>query len=265
MTQKLSIIVLSVAALFLFSCKKDTCPMGQKRVSGKCRCTTDSNCPKGEICRDGQCVKEVKSACPAVPCKDGKVCDNGLCRDCASDAECGKGRHCWQGSCRADGNECDPDRDCPLGQKCSHGYCVPDASPGTCVGEECNITPPCKLQNLFFEYKSARLTKPGREALKHGVECMKKAHEVGLKRVHLIGLADPRGPETYNDDLSSQRLKTVQDDIALLAPNLVGKYNFTSEPLGESCAQGTDEASWSRDRRVHFMFYKKVGQVCPEE
>ena len=94
---------------------------------------------------------------------------------------------------------------------------------------------------------------------------MKKAHEVGLKRVHLIGLADPRGPETYNDDLSSQRLKTVQDEIALMAPSLVGKYNFTNEPLGESCAKGTDEDSWSQDRRVHFMFYKKVGQVCPEE
>jgi len=264
MQKTIIVAILSIVGLFMFSCKKDTCPLGQKNVSGKCMCKTDSNCPKGEICRDGQCIKEVKSACPAVPCKDGKVCDNGLCRDCTENAECGTGKHCWQGSCRSDGNQCDPDRDCPLGQKCDHGYCVADASPGTCVGDECKITPPCELEDLYFEYKSANLSKVGRDALKKSVECMKKGSEAGLSRVHLIGMADPRGPETYNDDLSSQRLKSVQDEIALLAPGLVGKYRFTTEPLGESCATGKDEGTWAKDRRVHFMFYKKVGQVCPE-
>ena len=250
--------------IFNFSCKKDTCPFGQQRVSGQCRCKTDSNCPKGEVCINGQCSKEQKSGCPAVPCKEGKICDNGLCRDCSDDAECGANRHCWEGSCRANGTECDPDKDCPVGQKCQNGYCVADAGPGTCVGEECNIKPPCALENLYFEYKGANLTKAGREALKKNVECMKKAHEIGLSRVHMMGLADPRGPETYNDDLSSQRLKSVKDEISLMAPGLVGKYRFTKEPLGESCAQGTDEKSWSQDRRVHFMFYKRVGQVCPD-
>lgn len=252
--------------LFIFSgCKKDACPMGQQRVAGKCQCQTDSNCPKGEVCRDGQCVKEVRTACPAVPCKDGKVCDNGLCRDCREDAECGAGKHCWQGSCRLDGNECDPDRDCPVGKKCQHGYCVADASPGTCVGEECSITPPCKLENIYFEYKSAKLSKESRDILKRNVECMKKAFAAGLSRIHFMGMADPRGPETYNDDLSSQRLKGVQNELSLIDPELVAKFRFTWEPLGETCAQGSNEDTWARDRRVHVMFYKKIGQVCPEE
>ncbi len=255
--------IVSVPLLFHVSCKKDTCPLGQHRVEGQCMCKTDSNCPEGESCVNGQCVKKQVSRCPAVPCKDGKVCDNGNCRDCRNHEECGTNRHCWQGSCRANGTECDPDRDCPIGQKCEHGYCVPDAGPGTCVGEECNITPPCALEKVFFEYKEAKLTKEGRSALHRNIECMKKGYEAGLRRVHMMGMADPRGPETYNDDLSSQRLQTVKDEIAVRAPALKGKFNFTSEPLGETCAEGTDEKTWARDRRVHWMFYKKPGQVCP--
>ena len=94
---------------------------------------------------------------------------------------------------------------------------------------------------------------------------MRKALEAGVTHVHVVGMADPRGPTTYNDDLSSLRIKSVVDRLTLLDPSLVSRMKITTEPLGETCATGTDGQGWNRDRRVQFMWYKKPGQVCPDE
>ncbi len=249
--------------LFWGACEKKSCPLGQKYVDNQCKCRVNSNCPTGQVCRKGKCLKEVKrSTCPHVPCAKGRVCRDGVCGPCKEDGECKKGKFCDKGRCKPLGKECSPDRDCPLGQKCVHGYCVKDTGPvPLCKGERC--TPPCVLKPLFFHYKGSRLTPKMTAILKENLICLRKAVKGGRKTIHLAGMADPRGPSTYNDDLSALRLKAVVDELTMLDPSLVNRLEITREPLGETCATGNDEASWRKDRKVVFVWFKKDGQVCP--
>ncbi|MBU1382251.1 hypothetical protein KKD49_15565 [Myxococcota bacterium] len=241
--------------------KKKTCPMGQKWVDKQCVCKLDSNCPKNMVCLKGKCV-EAKKTCPDVPCPDGRVCDAGTCRNCNKDAECGKGKFCDNGTCKPVGNQCSPDHDCPLGQKCVNGYCVTDNGKApSCMGSAC--ASPCDLVPVFFDYKAARVHSGAKSALKANMACLHKAVAKGVNRVHMMGLADPRGPTTFNDDLSSQRIKNVMDEMTLMDPALMKKITVSTEPLGETCAKGTDEDTWKKDRRVEMVWFKKSSQVCP--
>ncbi|MBU1534784.1 hypothetical protein KKF84_05660 [Myxococcota bacterium] len=243
--------------------KKRMCPLGQKYVDSACKCRLDSNCPTGEVCRQGKCVKSVKkNQCPNVPCKNGQVCLDGACGPCNKDSQCKKGTFCDNGACKPLGNQCSPDKDCPLGQKCLNGYCVKDSGPvPLCSGDGCK--PPCDLEPIYFAYKGAQLAPNMIQKLKLNVACLKKAASKGRKTMHLVGMCDPRGPSTFNDDLSSQRIKTVVDELTIIDPGLMKSMEMTTEPLGETCAKGTDENSWKDDRKVVFVWFKKSGQVCP--
>ncbi|MBN2723942.1 MAG: hypothetical protein JXR95_07740 [Deltaproteobacteria bacterium] len=248
----------------LSSCtKKKTCPFGQKYLDKKCVCKLDSNCPEGMVCIKGSCTKD-KSAtsCPVVPCPKGQVCDSGVCRGCKLDKECKKGSFCDNGECKPNGSECSPDHDCPIGQKCKNGYCVKDnGNAPSCIGAGCKS--PCNLSAVYFDYKASKLGGTSRTVLKDNIRCLNKAVSEGVNRIHVMGLCDPRGPTTFNDDLSSQRIKSVMDELTLLDPTLAGKLTITTEPLGETCAVGTDEQSWKKDRRVEMVWFKKSSQVCP--
>jgi hypothetical protein len=255
--------IILILAGFTGCKKKKVCPLGQKMVGKDCKCKVDSNCPANEVCKQGKCTKTVKkTSCPDVPCKDGKVCINGVCGPCSKNDQCKKGNYCKDGKCKPTGNQCSPDKDCPIGEKCLNGYCVKDSGPvPICSGDSCKS--PCDLKTVWFNYKQSQLGKTSRENLKLNIKCIKKALGKGFKQVHLIGLCDPRGPSVFNDDLSSMRIKAVMDEMILIDPSVVNKINITTEPLGETCAMGTNEESWKKDRKVEFVWFKKRGEVCP--
>jgi hypothetical protein len=257
-------LLVIIISFFVFSCKKKkTCPYGQKYAGKSCKCKVDSQCPKKEICIKGKCVKKAKyTKCPHIPCKDGKVCELGKCIGCKKDFQCGKNKFCEKGTCKTKGTQCNPDKDCPIGEKCNNGFCVKDHGPTpNCVGHECKT--PCTPKPIFFGYKSSSLTQNQRNILKFNINCFKKAYKTGLKRIHIMGLCDPRGPTTFNDDLASLRIKTIIDELTLIDPSLISKIKITTEPLGEICAEGNNEETWKKDRRTEFVWFKKPGKVCP--
>ncbi len=67
-------------------------------------CKDDDDCPPGEVCRNGKCVKE---------------------DECKDDEDCPPGQICVDGKC-VEG--CNDDEDCPSGQVCVDGKCVDEFS-----------------------------------------------------------------------------------------------------------------------------------------
>jgi outer membrane protein OmpA-like peptidoglycan-associated protein len=71
-------------------------------------------------------------------------------------------------------------------------------------------------------------------------------------QVELEGFADPRGSQTYNIKLSTQRVNAVRDAlIAAGVPQdriLVGAYGELNRK-----SAGTGEAAWQQDRRVEMI------------
>jgi peptidoglycan-associated lipoprotein len=64
--------------------------------------------------------------------------------------------------------------------------------------------------------------------------------------VALTGLTDPRGTEEYNLALGERRAQSVRDYLERLG---VTSAKVRARSTGEENATGTDESSWSRDRR----------------
>jgi peptidoglycan-associated lipoprotein len=65
--------------------------------------------------------------------------------------------------------------------------------------------------------------------------------------VHVTGYCDPRGTEEYNLALGDRRARAVMSYMISLG--LDGNA-VSASSMGEEMAQGTDEGSWARDRRV---------------
>lgn len=59
-------------------------------------CTTDGDCPEGEVCRDGRCVEEQSDCAEDEDCPEDETCQNGRCQpqsctdtnDCPPDYQC---------------------------------------------------------------------------------------------------------------------------------------------------------------------------------
>ncbi len=121
-------------------------------------------CPKGSLCKDGQCQKD---PCTSVTCAAGKKCFNG---DCYPDL-CSKKNPCKHGRiCNPNLNLCQTDPcqgvQCPdAKQICKFGQCVlPDScqldadcpnnaicSNGKCLVPECTINQDCSSGKLCLD------------------------------------------------------------------------------------------------------------------
>jgi peptidoglycan-associated lipoprotein len=60
-------------------------------------------------------------------------------------------------------------------------------------------------------------------------------------------LTDPRGTEEYNLALGDRRAQSAKKYLETLVQS-----TLSSSSMGEELATGSDESSWSRDRRVDF-------------
>ena len=94
-------------------------------------CTSNSQCPSGYICQNGQCVPQsTPSGCTSnSQCPTGYTCVNGICvspqnTGCTSNSQCGSGYICVNGQCVQE-TACSSTVPCPSGFACSNGVCVP--------------------------------------------------------------------------------------------------------------------------------------------
>ncbi|MBN2121651.1 hypothetical protein JW721_01155 [Candidatus Micrarchaeota archaeon] len=110
--------------------------------TGGTPCTSDADCPPGEICIEGLCGVPEDECTSDFDCPSG-ICIDGVCEDeCASDFDCPPGEECVDGACVDDGS-CTSDFDCPDGV-CIGGVCTSgcsgdfDCPPGEiCVDGSC--------------------------------------------------------------------------------------------------------------------------------
>jgi peptidoglycan-associated lipoprotein len=97
-----------------------------------------------------------------------------------------------------------------------------------------------------FDYDEAALMPEDRDVLAQVARCVTTGPLKG-RELALVGRADPRGETEYNMVLGEHRAEAVHAYLAHLGVD-TGKMEKTSR--GELDAEGTDEGSFKRDRRV---------------
>lgn len=97
-----------------------------------------------------------------------------------------------------------------------------------------------------FDFDDADLLPADRDVLEQIAKCVTTGPLKGRK-LALVGRADPRGEVEYNMALGERRADSVRDYLTRLGVSS-GALSQTSR--GELDAEGIDEDSWKRDRRV---------------
>jgi len=100
-----------------------------------------------------------------------------------------------------------------------------------------------------FAFNSAQVREADRVILKKLATCFSTGPLKG-REMRLVGHADPRGESEYNMVLGDRRASNVKDAISNEG---LAAERIATTSRGEMDATGTDEASWSRDRRVDVM------------
>lgn len=177
-------------------------------------------------------------------CHKKEFCVNNMCQECRADKDCGPGRACAKGACQPIPGYCTGTSDCGDGQECRNNLCVTAASTSLAPPPP-SLPAACTIDSVYFEFDSSTLDPGARDQLAKNASCMK---ERSVARVHLTGLTDPRGTEEYNLALGDRRASSAKTYLQSLGAS--GEMTYSS--MGEELATGTDEASWSRDRRVDF-------------
>jgi peptidoglycan-associated lipoprotein len=102
----------------------------------------------------------------------------------------------------------------------------------------------CQLDPVYFDFDSSTIRPDGRNALEQNATCIR---ERDLQSMSIEGNCDPRGTTEYNYALGDRRAATVKR--ALVGHGINGSKMRTVS-YGEDRATGTNESTWSRDRRV---------------
>jgi peptidoglycan-associated lipoprotein len=103
--------------------------------------------------------------------------------------------------------------------------------------------------DAHFAFDSANIRAQDQEILGQLATCFTSGPLAG-REMRLVGHADPRGDEDYNMVLGGRRADNVKSFIVKKGLD-DGKVVTSSR--GEMDSTGTDEASWSQDRRVDVM------------
>ena len=176
-------------------------------------------------------------------CKDAEFCVNQLCQQCRDNDDCGEGQSCASGACETIDGYCTSNGECGDGENCENNACV------TAQTTRLQSTPAlrgdgmCGLGSIYFGYDSSSVETSARDQLGDAAECIKGKQ---MPSVHLTGLTDPRGTEEYNMALGDRRARSAQTYLKTLGVDAELSYSS----MGEEYAVGTEEQTWSRDRRV---------------
>ena len=114
---------------------------------------------------------------------------------------------------------------------------------------------------VFFDYDESPLPSQTTATLRAKLEILRSCPSV---RLRMEGHADERGTSEYNITLGSERAQSVSDfftGFGLEAARF-GTISFGEE---DPLAQGSNEASWARNRRVEFVITAGAGDLgsCP--
>ena len=110
----------------------------------------------------------------------------------------------------------------------------------------CNVTFGNADRAPKFDYDEAALLPQDRDVLEQVAKCVTTGPLKGRK-LALVGRADPRGETEYNMVLGDNRADAVHVYLARLG---VGTNRMSKTSRGELDAEGRDDESWQRDRRV---------------
>lgn len=111
--------------------------------------------------------------------------------------------------------------------------------------ERCNL-PETPQEAPAFDFDQSTLRARGKNVLQDVAACLKDGPLKG-EVITLVGRADPRGSEDYNQSLSASRASAARNYLTELG---VPAEQMKLMARGESGAQGSDEATWALDRRV---------------
>ena len=130
----------------------------------------------------------------------------------------------------------------------------PVSSTRTGVFVDPDITKACGIAQpkVYFEYDSADLRASEDSGLNGVVACLRDG-PLKARNVEVVGRADPRGTEAYNQQLGQSRADSVGGYLAGLG---VGAKRTATRSTGETLATGTDQTGWAYDRRVDIVLVK---------
>ena len=232
------------------NCEGDSdCPgnaQGQEWcVNGQCQqCRPDGHdCGPGKSCVSGRCAPIPGYCSRATDCPTG-VCEKNRCVSCKDDTGCPAGGRCNAGKCEPDSRkQCKGNDDCAENEDCVNGRCTPAGRGNKYVPKDGE----CRPETVYFAINEFELGSGNTSVVDRDSDCIKKIN----RSVTLVGHTDPRGTPEYNLALSDKRAQAVKRRLRDLG---VPDQNMFLVPRGEMDATGTDETTWSQDRRVEVNF-----------
>jgi peptidoglycan-associated lipoprotein len=125
-----------------------------------------------------------------------------------------------------------------------------DASKGN-INISDEIKKACGISDAeaFFAYDSANIRPQDQAVLAKLATCFTTGPLKG-REMRLVGHADNRGEDDYNMVLGQKRADNVKS--AIVSAGMTPAKALTTS-RGELDATGSDESSWSKDRRVDIM------------
>jgi len=186
-------------------------------------------------------------------CKDKEFCVQGLCQQCRYQTDCPIDQDCNAGRCDVAKNYCKNNTQCPPDKRCIKFRCVdrPESSTPNQSTSDSQATPgagSCALEPIYFSFDSDYLDPVAKKALDANAKCIR---DRSLTVVRITGYTDPRGTEEYNLALGDRRSRST----AAYLRALVGgeKVQTQASSVGEEMARGTEESSWSKDRKAEIQ------------
>jgi len=105
-----------------------------------------------------------------------------------------------------------------------------------------------ELQDVFFDYDSAELRSDARATLSENGRLMVS----GKGNATIEGHCDERGTVDYNLALGDRRANAAKDFLVSYGVE-AGRLRTVSFGENKPMALGHDEASWTQNRRAHFV------------
>ncbi|HEY5373271.1 MAG TPA: OmpA family protein [Polyangiaceae bacterium] len=113
------------------------------------------------------------------------------------------------------------------------------------VRVKCNL-PDTPTASPQFDFDQADLRPRGMGILDEIATCVQKGSMMGEGLI-VTGHTDPRGSDSYNEDLGMRRANNARD---YLVSRGVASADITVTSRGEQDASGDEAAGWQLDRRV---------------
>jgi peptidoglycan-associated lipoprotein len=220
--------VKKIIALLLF------CAACQPKLSYP-ECKADPDCAEhGQVCLAGFCKE----------CRDDSGCkpDKPLCRDAICTAKPAVAPVAPQAPAP---ETCQTDADCRNGAACVDQLCKSQlfsSQPSRQFGS-------CRLNAVYFGFDDATLTPEARQSLSESWQCLQQN---SYRRVLVVGHTDERGTTEYNLALGERRADAVRKYLVGLGAES-RRLKTLSYGDERPFAQGHDDASWARNRRVEMI------------